>query len=676
MIGRVKKLTCVVMAVAMIGSLAACKKSGKASSGLTDAANSVMEALISRSEKKLKKTGDFSEGSLMTIDLMKDCDAVSAVMDKATFEIDEDSIKETKKGTSVKVVVTLPDSAAALEDASDEDEFIDAVSGQKEKEYTKVNLTLKFEVDEDKYTLTNGDDVVSDLFGGDLENVNKAFGKIKGLPTETEDDPPQTTPVEPDETPTPVPTDPPKASSDVYDVVVYQDDKTVIHFNKVDSDGVHFTVDNLAAYEATIQCNSLAIDGVAILDYTMSDKVAAGTSAEVVTKCELDEIPQKIGTLSGQLDIIDFDDYSNSYEASFDTTVIDSSVTPAAAATGTLIYTDDYVQIYFKELTSEGVVFEIVNLTAQDVEPRITAVAINGRNITDPEWYNCEIAPHSIATLVTKQEDSIDPSEAVGTISAMFEINNDMSNYETYFAMITTTVIDPNVTFTPPALEGTVFYEDANVKITCVGLSPEGPILGVENLTDVGIIVQAESLSINMVGIFDVFFSYYTAPHSVSKFLAEGPVDASAQVGVIGGAFIIANPADRKSNYMVHLDNVVVDASVTVAAPSATGTLLHEDSNVKIYFKEVREKGIVFDVENLTQYSLTLQDRGVLLNGVEPGIATLSDSCAPHSVTEVMISCSPDTSTPATTLSVGFAIFSWDNAIKHYEVELEDKAIG
>ena len=676
MIGRVKKLTCVVMAVAMIGSLAACKKSGKASSGLTDAANSVMEALISRSEKKLKKTGDFSEGSLMTIDLMKDCDAVSAVMDKATFEIDEDSIKETKKGTSVKVVVTLPDSGAALEDASDEDEFIDAVSGQKEKEYTKVNLTLKFEVDEDKYTLTNGDDVVSDLFGGDLENVNKAFGKIKGLPTETEDDPPQTTPVEPDETPTPVPTDPPKASSDVYDVVVYQDDKTVIHFNKVDSDGVHFTVDNLAAYEATIQCNSLAIDGVAILDYTMSDKVAAGTSAEVVTKCELDEIPQKIGTLSGQLDIIDFDDYSNSYEASFDTTVIDSSVTPAAAATGTLIYTDDYVQIYFKELTSEGVVFEIVNLTAQDVEPRITAVAINGRNITDPTWYNCEIAPHSIATLVTKQEDSIDPSEAVGTISAMFEINNDMSNYETYFAMITTTVIDPNVTFTPPALEGTVFYEDANVKITCVGLSPEGPILGVENLTDVGIIVQAESLSINMVGIFDVFFSYYTAPHSVSKFLAEGPVDASAQVGVIGGAFIIANPADRKSNYMVHLDNVVVDASVTVAAPSATGTLLHEDSNVKIYFKEVREKGIVFDVENLTQYSLTIQDRGVLLNGVEPGIATLSDSCAPHSVTEVMISCSPDTSTPATTISVNFAIFSWDNAIKHYEVELEDKAIG
>ncbi|MBO4650333.1 MAG: hypothetical protein J5653_03980 [Clostridiales bacterium] len=673
--GLTKRLSCFAMAAIMIGSLAACKKSSKAPSGLTDAANNVMEALIGRNEKKLKKTGDFSEGSLMTIDLMKDCDAISAVMDKATFEIDEDSIKESKKGTTVKVVVTLPDAGAALEDAEDEDEFIDAIKDQKEKSYTKIDLTLKFAVDEEDYTLTNGDALVSDLFGGDLEKVNAAFGKIKGLPDPTEE-PPTTQSLDDDPTPTPRPTDPPKATSNEYDVIVYQDDKTVIHFNKVDSDGVHFTVDNLAAYEVTVQCDSLAIDGISILDYIMSDKVSAGTSAEVVTKCELEIIPQQIGTVSGQLNIVDFDDYSNTYPALFDTTVIDSSVAPAPAPTGTLLYSDDYLQVYFKELTGDGAVFEMVNPTAQDVEPRITALAINGRNITDPTWYDCELAPHSMGNLVTIQDDSIDPSEAVGTISAQFEVNNDVSQYNTYYATVNTTVIDANVTVTPPALEGTVIYEDSNVKITCVGLSPEGPILGVENLTDVGIIVQAESLSINMVGIYDVYLSYYTAPHSVSRFLAEGEVDASQQVGMIGGAFIIANPAERKGNYMVHLDNVVVDASVTVAAPTATGTLLHEDKNVKIYFKEVREKGIVFDVENLTQYSLTIQDRGVLLNGVEPGIATLSDSCAPHSVTEVMLSCSPDTSTPATTISVNFAIFSWDDSIKHYEVELTDKAIG
>ena len=209
--GLTKRLSCFAMAAIMIGSLAACKKSSQAPSGLTEAANNVMEALIGRNEKKLKKTGDFSEGSLMTIDLMKDCDAISAVMDKATFEIDEDSIKESKKGTTVKVVVTLPDAGAALEDAEDEDEFIDAIKDQKEKSYTKIDLTLKFAVDEEDYTLTNGDALVSDLFGGDLEKVNAAFGKIKGLPDPT-DEPPTTQPLDDDPTPTPRPTDPPKAT--------------------------------------------------------------------------------------------------------------------------------------------------------------------------------------------------------------------------------------------------------------------------------------------------------------------------------------------------------------------------------------------------------------------------------------------------------------------------------
>ena len=672
--GLTKRLSCFAMAAIMIGSLAACKKSSKAPSGLTEAANNVMEALIGRNEKKLKKTGDFSEGSLMTIDLMKDCDAISAVMDKATFEIDEDSIKESKKGTTVKVVVTLPDAGAALEDAEDEDEFIDAIKDQKEKSYTKIDLTLKFAVDEEDYTLTNGDSLVSDLFGGDLEKVNAAFGKIKGLPDPTEE-PPTTQSLDDDPTPTPRPTDPPKATSNEYDVIVYQDDKTVIHFNKVDSDGVHFTVDNLAAYDVTVQCDSLAIDGISILDYIMSDKVAAGTSAEVVTKCELENIPQQIGTVSGQLNIVDFDDYHNTYPAVFDTTVIDSAVTPTPAATGTLLYTDDYIQIYYKELTGDGVVFEIANLTAQDVEPRVTAVAINGRTIVRPTWYDCELAPHSIGTLVTIQDEQIDAGEAVGTVSAQFEVNNDVTQYETYFATINTTVVDANVTVTPPTLEGTVIYEDANVKLSYVGMSPEGPIIGAENLTDNGLIVQAESLSINMVGIYDVFLSYYTAPHSVGRFLAEGEVDASQPVGTISGAFIIANKAEKKGNYMVHLDNVVLDSSVTVA-PTAVGSLIYEDSNVKIYFKEVREKGVVFDVENLTPYSLTIQEYALLLNGVEPDSTNMSDDVAPHSICEIMVRCSADTSTPVTSVTIDFLIFSWDDSIKTYHAEVADKAIG
>ena len=662
------------MAVAMIGSMAGCKKSGRGSSGLTEAANGVMEALISRNSKKAKKTGDFSEDSIAYLDTLKACDALSAVMDKATFEIDEDSIKETKKGTSVKVVVTLPDAGDALDGVSNEDEFIENVEGQKEKKYAKIDLTLKFEVDEDKYTLTNGDDVVSDLYGGDLEKVNNAFGATKALPIETDDVPPTTDPV-PETSPTPVPTDPPKASSNVYDVIVYQDDKTVIHFNKIDSDGAHFTVENLASYEVTVQCDSFAFDGVAVLSHVMSDKIAGGTSGEVVIKFDLDNVPQQIATVSGQLNIVDFETYDNTYAACFDTTVIDPSVTATPTPTGIQVYADEFIQVNFREVTSEGALFELINLTGQDVEVRLEALSINGRNIVDPTWYDCELAPHSVGVQVSQQKDTIDPSEAVGAISALFEVNNDVTQYNTYYANVNTTVIDANVSFTAPALEGTVLYEDANVRISYTGMSAEGPVLGVENLTDSGLIVQAESLSINMVGIYNVYMSYYVAAHSVCKFVAEGPVDAAAPVGTIAGGFIIANPADRKTNYMVHLDTVVIDSSVTVA-PQAAGTLVYEDKNVKIYYKELREKGVVFDVENLTPYCLTIQDRDTIVNGVEMEGMGCSDEIAPHSITEVVVVSKPDTSMTVTSLTFDFVVFSWDDKVEDYHVKAENVAIG
>ena len=87
-----KRVTCLVLALTMAGSMAACKKSGKKTEGLVTAANGVMDALISRNTKKLDKTGDFSENAMVLVGSMKDSDAVSAVMKKASYEVDEESI--------------------------------------------------------------------------------------------------------------------------------------------------------------------------------------------------------------------------------------------------------------------------------------------------------------------------------------------------------------------------------------------------------------------------------------------------------------------------------------------------------------------------------------------------------------------------------------------------------
>ena len=103
-----KRAACLVLAAAMVGSLVGCsKKSDKKTDDVVAAAESVMDALISRSSKKLAKTGDFSDETIAAIDEFGGSDAVSAVMKKASYEVDKDGVKEEKKGYSVPVEVLI-----------------------------------------------------------------------------------------------------------------------------------------------------------------------------------------------------------------------------------------------------------------------------------------------------------------------------------------------------------------------------------------------------------------------------------------------------------------------------------------------------------------------------------------------------------------------------------------
>ena len=162
---KVKKLACVALSFAMVISAAACsKKSGKKeASPAGEAAENVLEAVTSLSVKKLKKINGMEE-TIETFEEIASCDAIKAVMDKASFEINEDDIKEKKKKATVPVTVTMPDYETAAEEADgDEDDFIEAIEAQKEKKYISVDCTLEFEVEDDEYTLTNGPEFCEEL---------------------------------------------------------------------------------------------------------------------------------------------------------------------------------------------------------------------------------------------------------------------------------------------------------------------------------------------------------------------------------------------------------------------------------------------------------------------------------------------------------------------------------
>ena len=680
--GFVKKAASVVLALTMVGTMAACSKKSKSNEGLVEAANTVMDALLSGSSKKLKKAGEFSADSLMILDHETQNEAKTAVLKKATYEVDEDSIKESKKTTSVKVKLSMPDYEAAYEEAGDNlGDFLDAIEEQKKGDFKEEELTLKFTSEDDAYSLSNGDDIVNELYMNMLNSLT-VYGVEQAVPDKTETDPTDTDKAV-DTTPTTdtVPTDttapaqPPVASTSAeYDVVIYQDASVIIHFIKVDSNGVHMKVENLTSFEITMQANAFAYNGISITDFTMSPKVAGNSTVDIVLKCS-PVVPETIANVSGELKVVDFDGNFKSYEALFDTTVIDPNVQAAPAASGTPLYEDDKVKLYFAGLTDKGALVEIENQTAVALEVNVESLAVNTNNYTDIHYYGEKIAPHSIGAAL--MECKLDASQAVGVFSGLFEFSEREKSFDAYYATVNNTVIDSGVQVAPRALEGSVILEDSNIRMTYKSMSDKGPLFDIENLSDRDLVVQAESLSLNQRGIVDPYLSVHMAPHSVCEVVAktEVAVDASIQVGMVGGGIIIGDVVDRSNSYMVVLDNVVIDDSVAVSV-APEGTLFYEDEKVRLYYKGTYEKGIVIDVENLSGYSLTVQTRSLVLNGEEATGLVLSSDAAPHGITEMLVRCKRSSTDPITVIGGEFSIFNWTRDFDSYKANFSDVAVG
>ncbi len=679
--GFAKKAASVVLALTMVGSMAACSKKSKSNEGLVEAANNVMDALLSESSKKLKKTGEFSDETLMLVDQTAENKAKTVVLKKATYEVDEDSIKESKKSTSVKVKITMPDYEAALEDASDNlDDFLDAIEEQEKGDYKEEEITLKFTSEDDSYSLSDGDDLVKELYMDTLGSLT-VFGSEQTVPDKTETEPTDTEPV-PDTTPTTdtVPTDttapsqPPAAASTAeYDVVIFQDANVIIHFIKADSAGVHMKVENLTAFEITFQANAFAIDGISITDSTMSDKVPGNTTGDIVLDCS-PVFSDKVAYVSGELKVVDFDNNFKSYEALFDNVAIDPSAQAAPAAKGTLMYEDDKAKIYFVGLTGEGAVVEIENLTAVALKVNVESLAVNTNNYSDVHYYGEDIAPHSIGTAL--MDCKLDSNQAVGVVSGLWEFSERGDSFEEYYVTVNNAVIDGGVQVAPRALEGAVILEDGNIRMTYKSMSNKGPVFDIENLSDRDLVLQAESLSLNQRGVVDPYLSLHLAPHSVCEAVAKTDyADASVQVGMVGGGIIIGDVVDRSNSYMVVLDNVVIDDSVQVSV-APEGTLFYEDEKVRLYYKGSEEKGIVIDVENLSGYSLTVQTRELNLNGEKCSGLVLSTDAAPHGITEMHVHCKREGTDPITTISGEFSIFNWTRDFDSYKATFGDVQVG
>lgn len=206
-------------------------------------------------------------------------------------------------------------------------------------------------------------------------------------------------------------------------IKVYEDPRVIISFSGVDSRGVNFEVENLTDKTITVQADSISINGYSTNDIIMSDDVAPKSIGKVNAKCSID-YTNPVGSLSGQLRIIDFEQGFEPYKVVLDNFVIDDSVNVDPKPNGTLVYSDDKVEIYYKEASDKSIIFDVKNLTGVNITVQADTISIN-KHSTNDIIMSSDIAPHSIGSANAKC--SIEYDGEPSTISGKLRVH-DMDN--------------------------------------------------------------------------------------------------------------------------------------------------------------------------------------------------------------------------------------------------------
>ena len=99
--------------------------------------------------------------------------------------------------------------------------------------------------------------------------------------------------------------------------MLFEDDKVVISFLRLTSEGIEFMVENKTDIVVTIQADTLAINGLNVSDINISEDISPRSKGKALAKCYIENNDDSLETISGQLRVIDFEDNWDTYKATF-----------------------------------------------------------------------------------------------------------------------------------------------------------------------------------------------------------------------------------------------------------------------------------------------------------------------------------------------------------------------
>ena len=203
-------------------------------------------------------------------------------------------------------------------------------------------------------------------------------------------------------------------NSESVEILVMSDDNVEVYYVGCGSDGLYFDVTNKTDSTLNLAISTVALDGISydIIgnscygSITVSPK-STGRKVQALP----DEFSTEFGSMSGNIGY-STDEVTDIWY-SFTNIAISDYTAASYSLTGTVIYSDDYIDVYYTECDSEGLHFEILNKTDYEMSFAFSTLALDGisYDIMNSDCYGSAfITQKSIGKMVQAMPSSFSTS--------------------------------------------------------------------------------------------------------------------------------------------------------------------------------------------------------------------------------------------------------------------------
>lgn len=229
------------------------------------------------------------------------------------------------------------------------------------------------------------------------------------------------------------------------------------------------------------------------------------------------------------------------------------------------VYCDEAVNIYFSGISDKGVEFWVENLTENSLMVQADSVAINGIS-TNSIIMSDNVSPLSVGKVVARCDDFKSDTK-VTSVSGQLRVI-DKSNSSRTIVTFANVTIDTEGSSTKSdtqeeqlsEMKKNLVYCDEAVNIYFSGISNKGVEFWVENLTEINLTIQADSVAVNGVSTSSIVMSDCVAPLSIGKVVARcDDFKSVTKVTMVSGQLRIIDMIDHSIRNTATFANVTIE---------------------------------------------------------------------------------------------------------------------